>query len=355
MRKLIVKSLLIVGTAASSIVGCKTNDGTSDSSSTTLLDVAQTSGQLASGSSFSISGSSTSTTGSTTTSGKPKGHGPGGRDGYLAGTNLLAPSDQLLAIIEAESAGDFRGLRMHAMGGATVTNYDQAGNVVTLPQPEQNGGGPEGCSFSGKQFPKFDSLLAKVARTVIDFGSGVTVDHHGTTITRSGKIMVTRSGSGSTHTETITFNNYTVNGNTIVGTKTRTSTFDSASGTGLSTTYVTNGKITFSDGVVGNWASTKQRKSTIVMDANGHPASGTIVTEGSTVITAAEGTVVYSHSVTKPIAENIACHRHAPVSGTVATTYNGDTVSVDFGDGSCTNNTVTCTLNGVTTTNTLGL
>ena len=95
----------------------------------------------------------------------------------------------------------------------------------------------------------------------------------------------------------------------------------------------------------------------LTLDANGHPASGTIVTDGSTMIKAVDGTVIYSHTVTKSIVENIACgpRRHAPVSGTVETTYNGDSVSIDFGDGSCTNNTVTCTLNGVTTTKTLGV
>src|SRR6185295_784083 len=111
------------------------------------------------------------------------------------------------------------------------------------------------------------------------------------------------------------------------------------------TTNVMNGKISFSDGVVGTWTSSKQRKSTIVLDANGHPSSGTIVTEGSTVITAVDGTIVYSHAVTNPIVENIAFRRHAPVRVTVATTYNRETVTLDFGSGACGSNTVTSTPN----------
>jgi hypothetical protein len=356
MKKIIVKSLLLVGFASWTVQGCKTNDITSNDSST-LTDVAQTSGQLASGSSFTISGSSSTTSGTGTPGGQHKGPGgPGGRDGYLAGTDLLAPTDQLLAIIEAESAGDFRGMRMYAMGGATVTNYDQAGNTIAMPPPPQNGGGPEGCSFSGKQFPKYDSLLTKVAKTVIDFGSGVTVSHQGSSITRSGKITITRNGDKTMLTETVSFDNYKVNGNSIAGTKTRINAFDSSTGSGSSTTNVVNGKITFSDGTVSVWTSTKQRKSNITLDSSGHPASGTITTDGSTVVTGSDGTVIYSHSVTKTITENIACgpKHHGPVSGTVTTVYNTDNIVVDFGDGSCSNDSVTVTINGVASTKTIG-
>ena len=159
MKTLMMKTISMIGAMTLTISGCDTT-GLSTSDNTTLMDVAQTSGQLASGSSFVISGSSSSTNSNanstgTNTPGNGKGPnhgphgGPQGRGGFLDGTNLLAPTDELLAIIDAESAGDFRGMRMHAMGGATVTNYDQAGTVVTLPASIRNGGGPEGCSFSG--------------------------------------------------------------------------------------------------------------------------------------------------------------------------------------------------------------
>lgn len=358
MKNALVKSLLVGGMTALIFQSCKTNDIMS-SDSTTLTDVAQTSGQLASGSSFTISGSSSDSNGSasTTSPGQGPHKGPAGPrgDAYLAGTDLLAPTDQLLAIIEAESAGDFRGMRMHAMGGATVTNYDQSGNTIMLTPPTQNSGGPEGCSFSGKQFPQYDSMLAKVAKTVIDFGTGVTINHHGTSITRAGKITITRNGNANLRTETIVFDNYSVNGNTIAGTKTRTSTYDSATGTGSSVTSVTDGKITFSDGTATVWTSNKTRKSNIILDTKGKPSSGTITTDGSTLIKAADGTVVYSHTVTKTLTENIACgpRRHGPVSGTVSTVYNSDNVSVDFGSGSCDSQTITVTINGVTSTKTI--
>jgi hypothetical protein len=361
MKNMIVKALLLFGVVALTTTGCNNNNDLTSGNSTTLTDVAQTSGQLASGSSFTISGSSSSTgssgSGTTVNPGPPAGgphKGPGGGEhGLLEGTSLLAPTDQLLAIIEAESAGDFRGMRMHQMGGATVTNYDASGNAISMPPPPQNSGGPEGCSFSGKQFPKFDSLLVKVAKTVIDFGTGVT-DHHGDrTITRSGKITITRGGDNSSKTETITFENYKVNGALIEGTRIRVNTFDANGGSSQS--HVVDGKITFSDGTASVWTSSKSRTSSVVLNANNRPISGQIVTEGSTGVTATDGTLIYSHNITKSLIENIGCGpgHHAPVSGTVETVYNTDKLSIDFGDGSCSNTKVTVTLNGVVTTKTL--
>ena len=364
MKTLMMKTILMIGAMTLTISGCDTT-GLSTSDNTTLMDVAQTSGQLASGSSFVISGSSSTTNSNanstgTNTPGNGKGPnhgphgGPQGRGGFLDGTSLLAPTDELLAIIDAESAGDFRGMRMHAMGGATVTNYDQTGSVVTLPPPAQNGGGPEGCSFSGKQFPKFDSLLAMVAKTVIDFGSGVTNARGNVSIIRSGKITITRSSNDAGRTETVAFENYVVNGASIEGIKTRLSTFDPANGLGSSNSAVSDGKITLSDGTICSWTSTKSRKSNITLNSNNRPASGQITIEGSTAVTATNGTIIYAHTITSPVIEDVSCaHRHAPVSGTVSTIYRTDTVLVDFGNGSCDNQSVTITLNGVASTKTL--
>src|SRR4051812_23550380 len=156
------------------------SDSDSATAVTTLTNVAQTSAQLASGTSFTLSGSS-SDSGGTHPEGMGGRKGPGG-PGMIDGTGLFTATDELLAIVDAESAGDFRGFRMQAAGGATVTNYDASGNTVMLSPPAQNEGGPEGCSFSGKQFPKFDSLLAKIAKTVVDFGAGVTHKKGNTTV-----------------------------------------------------------------------------------------------------------------------------------------------------------------------------
>lgn len=311
------------------------------------IDVAQASGQLASGASFAFSGSSTDSTQGPRPKG-PKGqHGPGGHGfaknpGILDGLNLLAPTDELLAIVDAESASDFRGLRVSKNGGASITNYNAAGNVIQAPLLLVNG--PQGCSFSGKQFPKYDSLLKSIAKTVIDFGTGKTFRRDTIEIVRAGKIVITRSVSGSTTTETTTFENYTVNGIKIEGTKTRVSTFDEETGAGSSTTTVSGGKITLEDGTVAVWTSERSR----VTDET------TITTTVSSSITA-NGDVIYSHKTASPLIENLACEgkRKGPVSGVLETTYHDNDISINFGDGSCTNRTVTLTVNGTVTTRTI--
>jgi hypothetical protein len=267
---------------------------------------------------------------------------------------LLAPTNELLAIIDAESASDFRGLRISKNGGATITHYDAAGNIVTLSTSES--AGPNGCSFSGGQFPHSDSLLSTIAKTVIDFGDGTTFKRDTITITRAGKIIITRSGDNANLTEITIFENYVVNGNKIAGTKKRTSTYDENTGLGISTTSVSDGTITFSDGTEAVWTSSKKRVSEITYDENGHKAVGEITTDVSTKVTAADGTVIFSHVTTEPLLENLACEkrRNGPVSGTLETIYREDTIAVDYGDGSCDNRTITVTINGVATTKTIG-
>jgi hypothetical protein len=318
-----------------------------------LVDVAQTSGQLASGTSFNITGSSAD---SLHQNGPPH-HGGGGRAhrGILDGVNLLAPTDEILAIVDAESASDFRGMRISKNGGATVTNYDASGNVVSLPTPTT--GAPNGCSFSGKQFPQSDSLLSKIAKTVIDFGNGMTWKRDTISITRAGKITITRSGNTSNLTEVTTFENYSVNRIKIEGTKTRVSTYDATSHSASSTTSVSNGKITLADGTVTTWTSDKTRTNQItISESTGRPISGTIVTEVKSRVVSSNGDVIYAHETTTPLTENLACagRRAGPVSGVLETIYRENTIEVNFGDGSCENRTITLTVNGVTTTKTIG-
>lgn len=359
MNKSIVKSLIALGAAVAVMAGCTKESLTSSSStsttSSTLLAVGQTSSQLASGSSFTVTTTTTGSSIDTTHVPKDGHHRNDGMGSFLNGTQFLTPTNELLAIVDAESAGDVRGLRMYARAGATITNYNASGAVVTLPTPST--GSPDGASFSGGQFPKFDSLLATIVKTVVDFGTGVTIQHDSTSITRVGKIIITRSKSGTTVTETITFDGYSVNGNAIEGTKTRVSSFDKSTGKGSSTTSVANGKITFSDGTVSAWSSTRTRTTDLTIDSTTHrPTSGTIVTTASTSVIATDGTIIYSHNTTTPVTVNVACgeeHRW-PVSGTVETDYRTQTVVVDFGDGSCSNKTITITINGVTTTKTIG-
>ena len=163
--------------------------------------------------------------------------------------------------------------------------------------------------------------------------------------------------SGQTRTEKITFENYSVNSNSIEGTKTRISSFDSSTGKGQSITTVTDGKITFSDGTAATWTSSSERDSQIILDsATMHPSSGTIVTIASTSVSSSSG-VIYSHVTTKAVTEDLSCGRarHWPVSGTIETKYGSDDVITDFGDGSCSNKTISITINGVTTSKTIGV
>lgn len=358
-----LKIFLLITSVFILALSCNNEELNSDDSSTsgssidqTSLDVAQTSSQLASGTSFRISGSSTDST-STTTDCKPGLNGArhNRHKGILDGLNLLAPTDELLAIVDAESAADIRGLRISKNGGATITNYNASGETVTIPFYLNDG--PQGYSFSGHQFPLYDSLLASIVKTEIDFGTGVTYKRDTVEITRAGKIIITRSKDGSTITEVTTFDNYSVNDIKIEGTKTRISTYNSSTGSGSSTTSVTNGKITLKDGTVTEWKSDKSRVSAFtISESTGLPASGTITTDVNTSVTASDGTVIYAHKTTSSLIENIACEgrRKAPVSGTLETIYRTDTLLIDFGDGTCTNKTITITLNGVTSTKTIG-
>ncbi|MFN7491276.1 MAG: hypothetical protein ACK5RG_00045 [Cyclobacteriaceae bacterium] len=354
MKKQNFKSMLVAASMITFIWACSNNELTV-SSDFNLTDLAQSSGQLASGSSFTISGSSSETLSSSSSTSGRSGKGGRGKGHRLDGTNFITKDDTLLAIIDAESAGDFRGFRMHGGGGATITHYDANGDVVTLPEPSSTTK-PEGCSFSGGQFPQTDSLLSTIVNTVVDFGTGVTNKKGDNTITRSGSIIIIRSGDSSLRTETITFSNYKVNGILIEGTKTKTHLYDSSTGVRISNSSVSDGKITLADGTVATWISTKKRTSNITLDSDNKPVSGTIVTEGNTSVTLASGTVLFSNTITTPITDDIACgkERHSPVSGIVSTIYGSDTVIIDFGDGSCTNKTITVSINGVVTTKTIG-
>jgi hypothetical protein len=360
MQRISLKTLMLLGSISVWMVGCNHDNVSSSNTSqgqSSLLAVGQTSAQLASGASFSITTSSN--TGSSGTISGPNHHGGcpnGGMGSFLDGTSFLTPTNDLIAIVDAESAGDMRGIRMYADGGAKITNYDASGNVVILTAPPMNAG-PEGTSFSCGQFPQSDSLLSKIVKTEIDFGTGVSVKHDTITITRAGKIIITRSKSGQTRTEIITFENYSVNSNSIEGTKTRTSTFDSSTGKGQSITTVSDGKITFSDGTVAAWTSSRERDSQITLDSTTmRPSSGTIVTTASTSVTSSGG-VIYSHVTMKAVTANLSCgpEHHWPVSGTIETKYGSNDVVIDFGDGSCSNKTISITINGVTTTKTIGI
>ena len=330
------------------------------------IDLAQTSGQLASGTSFVIAGNSflngsigdiQARVAETAHSGVPAAinKGKGGHKGIQDGLNLLAPNDEILAIIDAESAGDVRGFRMFRFGGAEITHYDSTGKIVQLPDFSSIDG-PHG-GHSGNQFPELDSLLKLIVKSKIDFKTGVTITRQNQEITRAGVIVIERKKQGNVLTEVIDFQSYVVNGIKISGKKTTVSEFSKETGKGSVNSNVANGKITFASGETAIWTSTKSRQSNIQKAAGSKkPTSGTIVIQVKTSIVTASGAVIYSHETTTPLKIDLSCEgrRRGPISGKVETKYRENTISVDYGNGACENQTITITINGETKTKTIG-
>ena len=125
-----IRIYLVIITLAFMALSCSDVglNGSDSSLNQNALDIVQTSGQLASGTSFSITGSSTDSTNAANPRHDRHGHQRHGRHhGILDGLNLLASTDELLAIVDAESASDIRGLRISKNGGAVITNYNANG------------------------------------------------------------------------------------------------------------------------------------------------------------------------------------------------------------------------------------
>ena len=199
----------------------------------------------------------------------------------------------------------------------------------------------------------FDSINgADVDTLTIDFGTTNCTGNDGRN--RRGKIIVQYSGayrdSGSTHT--ISFDNYFVNDNQILGTKTVTNNGHNAAGNLVYSINVNGSVILASNGGTITWTSSRQREWTqgestmqwdddmysITGSANGTSASG----ENFTV------------NITSPLIRNMAfgCRRHF-VQGTFQLTPgNRPMRTVDFGTGTC-DNTATVTIGNNTYTITL--
>lgn len=166
---------------------------------------------------------------------------------------------------------------------------------------------------------------------------------------RRGQIIVYYTGNyiDSNATHTINFNNYFVDDNQVLGSKTV-----------LNKGHVTNGKLTFDINITGqiilannagtiSWSSARTRvwtsgESTIFW------YDDTYSITGSATGTDRNGKT-FSALVTSPLVRNMAlsCRRHF-VSGTFDFTPQGKAVrTVDFGNGAC-DNLATVTINGKT-------
>ena len=176
----------------------------------------------------------------------------------------------------------------------------------------------------------------------IDFGSANCLCNDGRN--RRGKINVSYSGhyrdSASTHT--ITFTNYFVNDNQVLGTKTVTNNGHNSAGHLTFSIQITGQIIKANNGGTISWTSTRTREwilgeSTLIWGDDAYLISG------SANGTSASGNT-FVLTITSPLRVEIGC-RHI-VSGTFSLTPSGKpTRYVDFGNGTC-DGQATVTING---------
>lgn len=335
MKNKLMRPLLVLGVALAITTGCE-DQAAQLNEDDPLLSVAELSSQLSTGTDVSFTDASTARYG-----GGPTGYSGSNPSGGQrpAGVGGMRKKDPNLAVVSmAERLGQVQNMRMLQIMGADVKHYDANGGELTIDFTSfQNG---------SEGFHKKHEAMADVASIVIDFSGTTSV--RGTTV--SGKVTISRLLSDNSMNETIQFENFAVNGSSVDGIRTIQRTFDRESGEMHMTSDVADGKITLSDGEVLNWISTKKRDGYFTFDDADNLVSGYAFIESSTALTKSDGAVWYSHSTTSPVKVDMVCSsskRQKPVTGTVQTTYNGNTIAVDFGDGSCGNRNVSVTINGV--------
>lgn len=176
----------------------------------------------------------------------------------------------------------------------------------------------------------------------IDFGTANCLCNDGRN--RRGIINVSYSGhyrdSASTHT--ISFTNYFVNDNQVLGTKTVTNNGHNAAGH-LSFSVTVNGSIIKAGGAgTISWTSNRTRE-WIVGEGTLAWNDDVYLITGSASATSAAGNA-FTLTITSPLRKELSCHNI--VSGSFALTPSGKyTRYVDFGTGAC-DNQATVTING---------
>ncbi|HTL81270.1 MAG TPA: hypothetical protein VL651_06180 [Bacteroidia bacterium] len=217
-----------------------------------------------------------------------------------------------------------------------VTNIsDEAGYTGTLSNYRL--ANSEGIIASSCATITFDSANTANQDTIhINFGTTDCTCNDGRT--RRGEIIVFYSGryrdSASTHT--ITFNDYYVNDNHVMGTKTVVNNGHNAAGHLVYTITVTDGRIDLANnGGTIYWNSTRQREwtsgeSTMIWSDDVYSITGTASGEGT------DGHH-FDVLITSPLIRNmtLGCRRHF-VQGTLKLTPdNKPERIVDFGSGAC--------------------
>ncbi len=173
------------------------------------------------------------------------------------------------------------------------------------------------------------------AQTItINFGEGCT---NGDDITRSGAIIINytdrRNVAGAIITTT--FENYSVNGNQVEGTRVLENISDGAANQRAFRVTVTGGQITFEDGTTRTFQGTRTRTHTLEETSR----ELTVTVTGSRSGTNREGTA-FSMEITSPLVFTYSCRQvgvRVAVSGTRELTRDGTTLGIDYGDGTCDN------------------
>ncbi len=292
-----------------------------------------------------------------------KGKGRGGSRGIKSnnfavdGISLLAINDTLLAINDVENVNDqIKNLQSFVFGGATVTHYDASGNVITnISLPISSlysslGRHRNGTILGWNDALNLDSIISTIAKTVIDFGSGVSLIRHNDTVTRSGQITITRTGTYPNTNQTATFNSYVVNGIGIVGSKTITRSQAAINDSTTQVDYNVSGSatITFADGNTANLTLSKSKSATLIKSLTTLKfIGGNVITSANNNVIFADGTVLYKYVTSTPVNEDLSCTtRRKPKNGIIDINYLNNIINVNFA-GDCTSYTITVTINGV--------
>lgn len=218
---------------------------------------------------------------------------------------------------------------------------DEVDGIVATAFAENNGRiatEVTGCRTVSKEISWDRENKVYTKSATIDFGDGCEESNRN----RSGKIMAVYQSSkeekevdGIRGTLTITLENYTVDGVTVSGTRTRTflkqTEEQKTAGIAEFKVTLTDGQITLEDGTVisrnASWDVTKQR-------SEGKLVSKTF--SGTTSGVNQKG-VNYSTEVTTPIVIQRVCDTYfrMPVSGEKTITTDNKTMTINYGEGEC--------------------
>ena len=292
-----------------------------------------------------------------------KGRGIKSNNFSVDGISLLAINDTLLAINDFENVNDqIKNLQSFAFGGATITHYDAAGNVITnISLPISSlysslGKHRNGQNLGWSDVLNLDSIISTIAKTVIDFGSGVSLIRHNDTVTRSGQITINRSGTYPNTTQAATFSSYFVNGIGIEGSKTISRQQSAINDSTTQVAYSVNGTatITFADANTATLSLSKSKTATLIKSLSTLKwIGGNVITTADNNVVFADGSVLYKYITTTPINEDLSCTtRRKPKNGVIDINYLNNVINVNFA-GDCSSYTITVFINGVVYTKTI--